>query len=65
MIKHKFKLNYTLYLYKIINKVTKMATKKDFYDPEKEATLNALKEEYNYIQSKKNIVKDHTEIIKE
>jgi hypothetical protein len=32
---------------------------------EKEARLNSLKEEYNLIQSKKGVLKEHNEIIKE
>jgi hypothetical protein len=32
---------------------------------EKESKLNALKEEYNLILSKKSLLKDHSEIIKE
>jgi hypothetical protein len=32
---------------------------------DKEATLSSLKEEYNLIQSKKNLLKEHNEIIKE
>jgi hypothetical protein len=36
-----------------------------YSDVEKEALLNSLKEEYNLIQSKKNILKEHNEIIKE
>lgn len=36
-----------------------------YSDVEKEAILNSLKEEYNLIQSKKNILKEHNEIIKE
>lgn len=32
---------------------------------EKETTLNSLKEEYNLIQSKKGLLKEHNEIIKE
>jgi hypothetical protein len=32
---------------------------------EKEARLNALKDEFNLIQSKKAILKEHNEIIKE
>jgi hypothetical protein len=31
----------------------------------KESRLNAMKEEYNLIQSKKNFLKEHQEIIKE
>ncbi len=32
---------------------------------EKEAKLNSLKEEYNLIQSRKNLLQEHNEIIKE
>lgn len=34
-------------------------------ETDKQTTLSALKEEYNLIQSKKNLLKDHNEIIKE
>jgi hypothetical protein len=34
-------------------------------DSDKETYLNILKEEYNAIMQKKNILKDHNEIIKE
>jgi hypothetical protein len=34
-------------------------------DNEKESYLNILKEEYNTIMQRKNILKDHNEIIKE
>jgi hypothetical protein len=35
------------------------------FDSEKEGILSALKEEYNLIQSKKSLLKEHNEIIKE
>ena len=36
-----------------------------YADTDKEAILSALKEEYNLVQSKKNLLKEHNEIIKE
>jgi hypothetical protein len=35
------------------------------FDSDKEAQLSALKEEYNLIQTKKSLLKEHHEIIKE
>lgn len=39
--------------------------KKEYADNERVVVLNALKEEYNSIHSKKNLLKDHNEILKE
>jgi hypothetical protein len=36
-----------------------------YIDPEKEAQLSALKEEYNLILSKKHLLKEHKKIIEE
>ena len=38
---------------------------KQLVEVENETLLNNLKEEYKYIQSKKNVLKDHNDLIKE
>jgi hypothetical protein len=39
--------------------------KKEIAETDKEAILSSLREELNLIQSKKNLLKEHNEIIKE
>ncbi len=39
--------------------------KKEYGEVDKQQILSSLKEEYNLFQSKKNLLKEHNEIIKE